>query len=150
MTATQVRGFFHVGVTVRDIDIALQFYEGALGLTVEQRDVRDGSIAAVAGLYPESVEVAFLAIPGSDVVVELVSYQGIERRSAACRPCDYGSGHLCLYVEDLDGLVQRLTTLGHPILGPIATIKLGPHKGSKAAYTVDPDGYPVELFERNP
>jgi len=122
-----VTGLFHVGLTVGNMDEALRFYRDALGLEQESIGERPGdAVAPVIGIEPERLIVAWLRVPGSDARLELFEYQGIERFSAAARPCDIGYGHFCLYVDDLDAVYARLRAGG---------------------YGASPDGYNVELYQ---
>jgi catechol 2,3-dioxygenase-like lactoylglutathione lyase family enzyme len=144
----RVTGFFHVGLTVRSIDEALRFYRDALGLELESLGERPGSaVAPVVGVEPERILVAWLRVPGSDARLELFEYQGIERFSAAARPCDIGYGHMCLYVDDLDLVFRRLQDGGYGSRREPFTVESGPHTGARAVYTTSPDGYNVELYQ---
>jgi hypothetical protein len=97
------------------------------------------------------VRVAFLKVPGTESFVELFEFQGLERHGASARPSDYGAGHMCLFVDDLDALYERMTGLGFQTrAGQVVTIEDGPHAGSKVAYLIDPDGYHVECYQKAP
>jgi catechol 2,3-dioxygenase-like lactoylglutathione lyase family enzyme len=144
----RVTGFFHVGLTVRSMDEALRFYRDALGLELESLGERPGAaVAPVVGVEPERLVVAWLRVPGSDARLELFEYQGIERFSAAARPCDIGYGHVCLYVDDLDLAYRRLREGGYGSRREPFTVESGPHRGARAVYATSPDGYNVELYQ---
>jgi hypothetical protein len=84
-------------------------------------------------------------------VVELFEFVGIERHPASARPCDYGAGHMCLFVEDAEALHRRISDLGFSSRsGEVVRIEAGPHTGAKVAYLIDPDGYHVEVYEASP
>jgi lactoylglutathione lyase len=146
----RVTGFFHAGVTVSNMEAALRFYRDGLGLEV----AFDGESAIryarqIWAIDPERVRVVFLRVPGSDSFVELFEFAGIERHPASARPCDYGAGHLCLFVEDLDALHDRMREQGfRSRAGEVVTLGEGPHAGSKVVYMIDPDGYHVELYQK--
>src|SRR5918996_6497738 len=104
----RVTGFYHAGVTVRDMEEALRFYRDALGLEVESsRRLRGRDVEPIVGVEPEALVSVMLGVPGSDARVELFEYQGIERHPASSRPCDYGAGHFCLFVDDADAVHRR-------------------------------------------
>jgi lactoylglutathione lyase len=147
-----VTGFFHSGVTVSDMDAALRFYRDALGLEVTFDGPSSGEYARrIWAIEPGRVRVVFLRVPGSDALIELFEFSGIERHAASARPCDYGAGHFCLYVDDADGLHSRALELGfRSRSGEVVTIGEGPHSGAKVAYLIDPDGYHLEIYERAP
>lgn len=146
-----ITGIFHGGVTVSDMDRALAFYRDGLGLEVEFDRILDGPyLPVVLDLDFSQIRAVYLRVPGG-VFIELLEYQGIERLSAAARPCDPGAGHLCLYVDGIDEIVERLQAAGFRARsdGPV-DITAGPNKGARSIYLQDPDGYPVELFQRRP
>jgi catechol 2,3-dioxygenase-like lactoylglutathione lyase family enzyme len=146
-----VTGFFHGGITVRDMDRSLVFYRDGLGLEQAFDRILDAPyLKAVLNLEFEHIRAVYLDIPGGGFV-ELLEYVGIERMPAASRPCDYGAGHLCLYVDDVDGLHGRLVELGFPARSDgVVDITAGPNRGARSCYVADPDGYAVELFQKPP
>jgi catechol 2,3-dioxygenase-like lactoylglutathione lyase family enzyme len=147
-SAGRVTGFFHVGLTVGDMSEALRFYRDALGLELESSGERPGpAVEPVVGVEPERLAFAWLRVPGSDARIELFEYQGIERFSAAARPCDVGYGHFCLYVDDLDLVYRRLQEGGFGSRRPPFTVESGAHAGARAVYATSPDGYNVELYQ---
>jgi catechol 2,3-dioxygenase-like lactoylglutathione lyase family enzyme len=148
----RVTGFFHAGVTVRDMDEALRFYRDALGLEVASLGETGGDHARrIWNMEPGRVRVAFLRVPGSDALVELFEFDEVERHSASARPCDYGAGHFCLYCDDAEAVHRRLVAHGFRARSAdVVTVAAGPHAGAKVFYAIDPDGYHVELYQRAP
>ena len=61
-----------------------------------------------------------LRIPGSELQIELLAYQGCERRSGASSPADFGTGHFCLFVEGIDDLYADLLSRGVAFRSPRA------------------------------
>jgi catechol 2,3-dioxygenase-like lactoylglutathione lyase family enzyme len=146
-----VTGFFHGGVTVRDMDRSLVFYRDGLGLEQEFDRILDAPyLREVLGLDFDHIRAVYLRIPGGGFV-ELLEYVGVERLPAASRPCDYGAGHLCLYVDDVEAMHGRLVELGFVARSAaVVDITAGPNQGARSCYMSDPDGYAVELFQRRP
>ena len=109
-----ILGARHAGITVSDLDRSLEFYCGELGLELLSRRLyEEREIAEIVGVPEASgFDIAMLRIPGSDVEVELLEYKGCERHSGSARPCDYGTGHFALFVEDIDGLYSDLAARG--------------------------------------
>jgi lactoylglutathione lyase len=148
----KVTRLFHTGVTVSDMDQSLVFYRDGLGLEVEfDRKGGDSPLTKVVlGLPLDHFRVAFLKVPGGNFI-ELLEYRGLETIPAASRPCDPGGGHVALFVDDLDAVFARLTSLGfHARSGTagVVTVLTGQSAGAKALYAVDPDGYNVELVQK--
>lgn len=144
-----VVGFFHAGLTVSLIETALPFYRDVLGLRIFHDTVRaEPYIKRIVGLSCVALRIVYLEIPGGGYL-ELLEYQGVERQSAAARPCDPGSGHVCLFAENVDGLLARIHAAGYSSRSEQAvTVTDGPNEGARVVYLRDPDGNLVELFER--
>jgi lactoylglutathione lyase len=147
-----VTGFFHGGIAVADMERSLRFYRDALGLAVHFDVVLDAVdyVRAVLDIEMRDARVVYLAIPGSEgVFVELVEYRGTDGRPGMPRAWDPGTGHLCFHVSDASALRARAVAMGFASRSAsVATIPVGPNRGGRAAYLIDPDGYHVELFQR--
>lgn len=144
------RGLAHAGVTVREMERSLAFYVEGLGLEcVSRRAVDAAYIRRIVGvLDAASIEVAMLAFPGGEIVVELLAYAGCERADGAARPSDFGSGHLCLFVDDVHAVWRSaLAAGGTPRSPQPIAIESGPYAGGFGCYLADPDGYSVELLQ---
>ena len=91
-----------------------------------------------------------LGIPGAPGnQVELLEYRGLERMPASARPCDPGSGHVCLQVRDAAAAFARMEALGYRARSAgVVDIDSGVNAGGRLAYVADPDGFWVELLER--
>ncbi len=146
-----ISGIFHGGVTVSDMDRALEFYRDGLGLEIEfDKDLDGPYLPEVLDLEFSYLRAVYLRIPGG-AFVELLEYHGIETLPAASRPCDYGAGHICFYVDDIDAVYGRLVELGFRARsGHVVDITEGPNQGARSVYMLDPDGYRVELLQKRP
>jgi lactoylglutathione lyase len=146
-----ISGLYHGGVTVSDMDASLRFYRDGLGLEVEFDKILDGPyLPVVLDLRFDHIRAVYLRVPGG-LFIELLEYHGIERLPAESRPCDYGAGHICLFVEGIDDIVERLHAAGFRARSTAPVdITQGPNKGARSIYMLDPDGYRVELFQKRP
>jgi lactoylglutathione lyase len=143
-----VTGFWHAGITVSDMDRSLAFYVDVLGLDLIRRAPTSSVAERIWRMPGAKGDVAFVGIPGTDTVLELTCFSGVETHPASARPCDPAHAHICLYVDDLDATHARLVERGFTSrAGEVLTIPDGPLAGSKAVYMIDPDGFHVELFE---
>ena len=153
MTAWTIAGPRHAGVTVSDLDRSLAFYEGLLGLELLWRRLyEEPEIMRIVGVPEASgVEIAMLRVPGSAFEVELLEYRGCERASGSAPPWDFGTGHVALFVTGIDALHEDLHARGVEFRsdGPVE-MTAGANAGGKSLYSLDPDGYIVELHERPP
>src|SRR5262249_56468668 len=108
-----------------------------------RRHYEEPEIGRIVGI-PEasSFEIAFLAIPGSDTEIELLQYNGIEQVSGAVPPSRHGSGHFCLFVDDIDMLYAALATRGGRCRsdGPVE-LTAGADRRGKSLHPHDPCAY---------
>jgi glyoxylase I family protein len=107
----------HVSINVGDVDAALRFYCGTLGL--EQRTDRPDFGFGGAWLDAGGQQVHLIE---------------------GTTPADHGQ-HFALLVEDLDGTVAALRAGGVEVSGP------RPVGTSRQAFVSDPSGNLVELHE---
>ena len=153
MSAWTIAGSRHAGITVSDLDRSLEFYCGLLGLELRWRRLyEEPEIMRIVGV-PEAtgLEIAMLGVPGSDLDVELIEYRGCERHSGSSRPCDYGTGHFCVFVTGIKALYEELRARGVLFQsdGPVE-MRAGANAGGKSLYSRDPDGYVFEFHQRPP
>lgn len=151
--AWKIAGPRHAGVTVSDLDRSLEFYCGLLGLELLWRRLyEEPDINRIVGV-PEATafDIAMLRFPGGELELELLEYKGCERHSASARPCDYGGGHVAVFVDDIEAAYGDLLARGVAFRsdGPVEMSR-GANSGGKSLYSLDPDGYVVELHQRPP
>ncbi|CAN5827116.1 VOC family protein [soil metagenome] len=151
-SGTPVTGFFHGGIAVSDMERSLAFYRDLLGLPVwfDVTLAAADYVRAVLDVEMLDARLVYLAVPGSEgVYVELIEYHGTDGVPVLPRAWDPGTGHLCFHVADAAALHSRALSLGFRSRSAnVAVIPVGPNKGGRAAYLLDPDGYHIELFQR--
>ncbi len=118
----------HICIRVLDIDRSTEFY-ARLGFEPRGR------------LNFDSAYNVYMGLPGDGDTLELTVNVG---RAEAY---DLGDGynHMALVVEDLDGLLARLSAAGiEPEKPPYAP---GGRTGYRICFVADPDGYRIELID---
>jgi lactoylglutathione lyase len=124
---TMIR-FLHTRIRVRELDRSIAFYQ-TLGYTL--RDCRDS---------PQGNRLAFLALPGNDVFLEL------------CHSPDYTATcpedlmHTALGVPDIIAYCNLLEQAGIEIW-PTAWREMFATGARQMAFVTDPDGYEVEILQ---
>jgi methylmalonyl-CoA/ethylmalonyl-CoA epimerase len=91
----------HIAVLVEDIDASLEFWHETLGLKA----------STIKDMPTEAARIAFFPLGESEI--ELV--QPTSTDSGLCRYLEkHGAGmhHLCLEVDDLEGMLERLKSRG--------------------------------------
>jgi catechol 2,3-dioxygenase-like lactoylglutathione lyase family enzyme len=113
-------GVHHVSVNVADVDAALAFYAGPLGLTVRTDRPAFGFGGAWLDLGPQQVHLIEGAVPG-----------------------DRGQ-HFAIRVADLDASIAQLRAAGVEVsdASPVGT--------GRQAFLHDPSGNLIELHEPAP
>jgi catechol 2,3-dioxygenase-like lactoylglutathione lyase family enzyme len=141
-------GAHHTSFTVADLDRSLAFFCDQLGLTlVYTREVSDAYFGRIVGLPGCRVRAALLRIPGSAHHVELFEYLAPRGQPCALRPCDPGSSHLSMLVDDLAAVYERLRDQGVAFVSEPVRVDAGPNAGGYGVYLRDPNGILIELFQ---
>ncbi|GAB2843527.1 VOC family protein [Actinocorallia aurea] len=137
----------HVGITVKDIEVSLDFYERLLGGDRLGPWDRSGPrVDQVTGYPGVVVRQAFVHPAEGDAVIELLQYVGGSPVVLDPDNGHVGAVHVALTVTDLDGALRRLRDHGVEALSdPI--ICSAPLEGYRAVYVLDPDLVRVELLE---
>ena len=136
----------HVGITVADLDRAVEFFVG-LGLEVEGRMSVEGDfLDTVIGMTGARTEIAMLEPPGGGSKLELSSFVRPAHvpGSAEAMANETGLRNVCLEVDDLEGVVHRLAGEGYGLVGGIGRFE----DVWLMAYVRGPEGIIVSLAER--
>ena len=121
----------HVAVICSDYPRSRDFYARILGMEVVSEVYRAGRDSYKLDLrLPDGVQVELFSFPNSP---------GRPSYPEAC-----GLRHLAFEVADLDRAVADLA--GHGVA--VEPVRVDPHTGKRFAFFRDPDGLPLELYER--
>ncbi|QVQ52744.1 VOC family protein [Spiractinospora alimapuensis] len=141
----------HVGISVSDLDVAIAFYSALTGRdpVVANETMRSVPFGRSQGL--STAKLRYATINLDNVGIDLIQFQepvGQPTNGAANRP---GSMHLCLQVDDFDGMYQRMGEAGYEFLGDDYTFVAGEVTpddalGTQVAYFNDPDGTNLEII----
>jgi len=139
-------------MSVADLDQALDFWRGFLGVEPRWRTVLDRPYLGRHVGYPGvAIDAAFVELPGG-IVLELLGYRIDEKTTNPEATANPGNVHLCLTVEDAQAAWERAVAAGaRPVVpeGPIE-VDGGPNQGARAAYLRIHDGITLELFQPPP
>jgi catechol 2,3-dioxygenase-like lactoylglutathione lyase family enzyme len=136
----------HVGITVRDLEASLAWYERIF--EVKPEFVAHGSgpeLSKALGVPGANLRFAFLRF--GSCVVELLCYDNDREETHTRSNADVGSAHVCIDVPDLQAAYRNLRGKGVEFLAPPLHIDDGPLEGCSFVYFKDPDGITIELFE---
>lgn len=144
-----ITGCDHIGIQVRDVERSARFYEDNLGLRrVGRWSMSQPYVQKTVGYYPDvTLEIALLGIPGSELFLEILEYRNVKSTPVDPATANPGTGHFCLFVENLDALHRTLVDKGVEFVSEVQTPVTGPNKGGRLVYMKDPDGIRVELVQ---
>lgn len=125
----------HVAVVVEDVEAALGFWQGALGLKLERREHNEGEAVDIAFLPLGEAEIELIAPFTSDSgVAKYLSKKG------------QGLHHICVEVEGIEASLKRIAEAGAQLINETPKVREG---GIRYAF-VHPKstgGVLVELYE---
>src|SRR5438105_10110652 len=140
---------------VQDLDKAIDFYGGLLGLTVPPpptpgpRPVNtDPALLNMFGMPGGQLRFVTARIPGATVGVEIVEVRGLEKKAAHPRPQDPGGTTLILLVRDIKAAFAPLKKAGVRIVTPGGEpLAFGQNNAVRGVIVEDPDGHFIELLQ---
>ena len=142
----KIRQFDHVGVTVADLDSAVEFFL-KLGLELEGRTFVEGEfLDTVCGIPDSRTEVAMLRPPDGGTALELCTFvrPDLEPGSPDAMANEVGIRNVAFEVDDLLGIVEDLAADGFGLVGGI-----GEYENTwRMTYVRGPEGITVALAER--
>jgi len=144
-----IRGTEHFSFTVGNIETALQFFHGLLGLDVTPvADVESREVQQIVGIPGARLRLSIVHPPGG-AKIELIEY--VRPRGAAIdsRPCNAGAAHIAFTVDDIEKTCRELTSKGIRIVNPPVWAPGNDGKGRwGVCYIKGPDDITIELIEK--
>jgi catechol 2,3-dioxygenase-like lactoylglutathione lyase family enzyme len=137
----------HTGFTVSNLERSVAFWQNVLGFELSHRTHHTGDLASeVTGVPGADISIAVLKAPGHKI--ELLEYRAPpDRKHVDLRPCDVGSVHIALTVDNLDAVLSAIAASGWKAAGKPQTLKTGPNAGKRVIYVRDPDGTTIEFIQ---
>lgn len=131
----KIKHLSHVAVAVKDIDAALTFWHDALGLELDR----------IEEVPQQKSIVAFLPVGDSSIeLVEPTSTDtGVARFLQKHGP---GMHHICIEVEDLPGILERLISKGVRLIDE-TPVYLSNGRSIAFIHPQSTNGVLVELYE---
>jgi catechol 2,3-dioxygenase-like lactoylglutathione lyase family enzyme len=139
----------HTGITVSNLGQSLAFWRDVLGFELSHTAHQTGELAKeITGVAGAELKLAVLKAPGGHKI-ELLEYLAPpdRKRHIDLRPCDVGSVHVALLVDDLNAVLNTIAAAGWKAAGKPQTLKSGPNAGKRVIYVRDPDGTTIEFME---
>ncbi|WP_136718176.1 VOC family protein [Halorientalis salina] len=131
----------HVGITVSDLDRAVEFYSEGLGLDVLAR-FSIGGEAFATGVGVDGASADFAHLDADGARVELVEYDPEGDDDTGGDVNQPGAKHLGLAVDDVDAFYENLPEDAETISEPQTT-----ESGTRILFVRDPEGNLVEILD---
>jgi glyoxylase I family protein len=137
----------HTGITVSNLERSLVFWQDVLGFELSHRTHQTGELASeITGVPGAEISIAVIKAPGHKI--ELLEYHAPpDRKHVDLRPCDVGSVHIALTVDNLDAVLSAIAASRWKAAGQPQTLQSGPNAGKRVVYVRDPDGTTIEFME---
>src|SRR5438477_12418992 len=140
----------HTGITVANLDRALAFWRDVLGFELSLRAHHTEDLASEVTGVP-GAEISFVVLKGYGHKIELLEYLApSNRKHVNLRPCDVGSVHIALTVDNLEAVLSAIAASGWKTAGEPQMLKSGPNAGKRVVYVRDPDGTTIEFMQPPP
>lgn len=146
------RNVDHIGVTVPDLDEAIDFFVEVLGseLLFRMDDIEDSTgdwMSDHLNVHPRaSMKVAMVRL-GPTTNVELFEYDAPDQNRNIPKNSDHGASHLAFYVNDVHAAVEYLKAQsGVKVLGEPEIEAHGPTKDHEWVYFLTPWGMQMEII----
>jgi glyoxylase I family protein len=141
----------HTGITVSDLECSLAFWQNVLGFELSHRAHHTGDLASEVTGVP-GAEISLAVLKGYGHKIELLEYLAPPNRKQRLdlRPCDVGSTHVALMVDNLDAVLRTIAASSWKSAGKPQKLKSGPNAGKRVVYVRDPDGTTIEFMQPPP
>jgi len=140
----------HTGITVTNLKRSLAFWQNVLGFELSHRAHHAGDLASEVTGVP-GAEISLAVLKGYGHKIELLEYHApADRKHVDLRPCDVGSVHVALTVDDLDAVLSAIVASGWKAAGKPKTLQSGPNAGKRVVYVRDADGTTIEFMQPPP
>jgi catechol 2,3-dioxygenase-like lactoylglutathione lyase family enzyme len=139
----------HTGITVSNLERSLAFWRDVLGFELSHTAHQTCEMACeITGVAGAEIKLAVVKAPGG-LKIELLEYLApADKRHADLRPCDVGSVHVALVIDDLDAVLGAINVSGWKATGESQTLQSGPNAGKRVVYVRDPDGTTIEFMQQ--
>ena len=147
------RSFSHIGITVPDINKAVEFYQKVMGWYVimlpstvtKERDTAIGQMCKdVFGKNWNTFEIAHMST-SDGIGIELFSFPGMNNQKPEFSPFSTGLFHFCVQDPNIESLVEKIVEHGGKQRMPIREYYPN-EKPYKMVYVEDPFGVVFEIY----
>jgi catechol 2,3-dioxygenase-like lactoylglutathione lyase family enzyme len=149
------RGVDHIGMTVPDLDRAIEFFSDALGCEYIYTagpfsDPQGEWMKTNLAVHPRASTTLAMVRCGPTQNIELFEYQAEDQVETPPKNSDVGGMHIAFYVEDMEKAVSYLKADPDiKVLGEPTPVAGQPHGGEVFLYFLSPWGSSMEIVSYN-
>ncbi len=134
----------HIAISVSNMEEALNFYSGMLGLDVMMDMDMEGDPAIEKILGVKGLKMRYVLFSGPGAQVNLLEFKNPRGETVADKlhPYDHAIHHIAFSVDDVETAYRELGEKGIEFISPPQDTGL-----AKACALRGPDGVIIELFE---
>jgi catechol 2,3-dioxygenase-like lactoylglutathione lyase family enzyme len=137
--------FWHVGLTVSDLERSANFYRDVVGMAEGTRmPSANPQFAALVNLPGARLDSVFLTLDG--FTLQLLQYLTRTGETLSLSHNNIGSPHFSFFVPDAAAKFQSLTSQGGVRI--TSALITSANNKIKSFYIADPDGVPIEFVEQ--
>src|SRR5438046_4503416 len=137
----------HTGFTVANLERSIAFWQDVLGFDLSHRAHHTGDLASEITGVPRA-DISIAVLKGYGHKIELLEYHApADRKRVDSRPCDVGSVHVALTVDNLDAVLSAIAASDWKAAGKHQTLKTGPNAGKRVVYVSDADATTSEFMQ---
>lgn len=150
------RSFSHIGLSVPDINKAVDFYQEVMGwyLVMKPSNVKEEVDTAIGimcqdvfGAGYEDFNIAHM-VTSDGIGIELFEFKQNEKNPPVFNPFPTGLFHFCVQDPDIEGLVAKIVEKGGKQRMPIREYYPG-DKPYRMCYVEDPFGIVFEVYSHS-
>lgn len=147
------RSFSHIGITVPDIQKAVDFYQEVMGWYIimapstvkEENETAIGQMCIdVFGSNWSEFDIAHMAT-SDGIGIELFSFRNMDSKKPEFNPFNTGLFHFCVQDPNIEELVNKIVAAGGKQRMPIRSYYPN-EKPFKMVYVEDPFGVVFEIY----
>ena len=150
--ALELRRLDHIGLTVPDLDAAIEFFHNALGFEVlyihgPYGDLEGDWSVREFELHARAVVDRVAMLRRDSLHLEVFQWSSPDQDRRVPRQSDHGGHHLAFYVEDVAEAAAQLRQHGARVIGTVKALP-GPEAGLEGVFifTEAPWGLRIELI----
>jgi catechol 2,3-dioxygenase-like lactoylglutathione lyase family enzyme len=134
----------HIAISVSDMEEALKFYCGLLGLDVMMDMDMDGDPAIEAILGVKGIKMRYVLLSNEGAKLNLLEFKNPKGENIAgkLRPYDQAIHHFAFVVDDIEAAYKELSAKGVEFISPPQSSGI-----IKANALRGPDGVVIELMQ---